>query len=73
MRTLIENLEFILTADRKDSVLRDASVVVENDRIVDVGPAPAIWDRHPRSSFGQVIDGSRYGMTPGFIDSHVHL
>ncbi|HYC43890.1 MAG TPA: amidohydrolase family protein [Burkholderiales bacterium] len=73
MRTLIENLEFILTADSRDSVLRDACVVVDDDRIVDVGPASVIRDKHPRSAFGQVIDGSRYGMTPGFIDSHVHL
>ena len=73
MRTLIENLEFILTADPHDSMLHNASVVLENDRIVDVGEAGVIRDRHPRSAFGQVIDGSRYGMTPGFIDSHVHL
>src|SRR5690242_14521306 len=73
MRTLIENLEFILTADRNDSVLRDASVVVEDDRIIGVGSAEMIRNRYPREAYAQVIDGSRYGMTPGFIDSHVHL
>jgi 5-methylthioadenosine/S-adenosylhomocysteine deaminase len=73
MRTLIENLEFILTVDRDDSVLTRASVVVENDRIADVGPAAEVAKRHPRASVDKVIDGSRYGMTPGFIDSHVHL
>jgi 5-methylthioadenosine/S-adenosylhomocysteine deaminase len=73
MRTLLENLEFILTADRQDRVLNRASVVVENDRIADVGPAAELAKRHPRASFDSVIDGSRYGMTPGFIDSHVHL
>jgi 5-methylthioadenosine/S-adenosylhomocysteine deaminase len=72
-RTLIENLEFILTADHQDQVLRNASVVVEGDRIADVGPAAAIARRHPRASFESIVDGSRYGMTPGFIDSHVHL
>lgn len=73
MRTLIENLEFILTVDKDNRVLHGASVVVDNDRITDVGPAAGIAMRHPRGSFEKIIDGSRYGMTPGFIDSHVHL
>ncbi len=73
MRTLIENLEFVLTADGADRMLRNASLVIERDRIADVGAASEIHERHPRSSFEQVIDGSRYGMTPGFVDSHVHL
>ena len=73
MRTLLENIEFILTADGGDRVLRNASLVIERDRILDVGPAAEVAQRHPRSSFDRVIDGSRYGMTPGFIDAHVHL
>jgi 5-methylthioadenosine/S-adenosylhomocysteine deaminase len=73
MRTLIENLEFILTVDKDDRILTRASVAVENDRILDVGLAAEVAQRHPRASFDAVIDGSRYGMTPGFIDSHVHL
>ena len=73
MRTLIEKLEFVLTVDRDDRVLRDASVVIENDRIADLGSVKEISERHPQRSFDRLIDGSRYGMTPGFIDSHVHL
>jgi cytosine/adenosine deaminase-related metal-dependent hydrolase len=73
MRTLIENLEFVLTVDERDRVLRGASVVIENDRIADVSAATEIAERHARGSFDRVVDGSRYGMTPGFVDSHVHL
>lgn len=69
MRTLIENLEFVLTLDKDDRVLRNASIVIQGGRIAEVAPAK----RYPRESFDSVIDGSRYGMTPGFIDSHVHL
>ncbi|HEY4974230.1 MAG TPA: amidohydrolase family protein, partial [Steroidobacteraceae bacterium] len=29
--------------------------------------------RHARGEFEQIIDGARRGITPGFIDSHVHL
>lgn len=67
MRTLIENLEFVLTVDKDDRVLRNTSVVIQDDRIAALGPGK------PHGSFDNVIDGSRYGMTPGFIDSHVHL
>lgn len=73
MRTLIENLEFVLTVDAADRVIPQGSVVVADDRIEDVGSAADIARRHPMVSFDRVIDGSRYGMVPGFIDSHVHL
>jgi len=38
MRTLIENLEFVLTVDAHDTVLHRTSVVVEGSRIAEVGP-----------------------------------
>src|SRR5687768_927682 len=73
MRTLINNLEFVLTVDERNRVLRNASLVVDGDRIADFGPAEEMARRHARSSFDSVLDGSRYGMTPGFVDAHVHL
>jgi cytosine/adenosine deaminase-related metal-dependent hydrolase len=73
MPTLINNLEFILTVDKDNAVLRDAAVVIEDDRIVDLGPAAQVCARHPRDSFASVIDGRRYGMVPGLVDAHVHL
>lgn len=73
MRTLIKNLNFAFTVDKDDTVLRDASVVVENDRIADIGPADEMAKRHPEDGFDKIIDGSMMGMCPGFVDSHVHL
>ncbi|GAB3630500.1 amidohydrolase [Pandoraea terrae] len=73
MRTLLENLEFALTVDRHDTVLKRASMVVENDRIAALGPAAEIASRYPREAFDEIIDASRYGVVPGFIDGHVHL
>lgn len=73
MRTLIEHLEFAITVDREERILHDASVVIDADRIADIGAAAEVAARHARASFDCVIDGSRYGITPGFIDSHVHL
>jgi imidazolonepropionase-like amidohydrolase len=45
----------------------DATIVVNNGRIVSVGPAAALTDRD------SVIDLSRYTVLPGLIDAHVHL
>ena len=73
MKILIENLEFVLTVDEHDSILRDASVVIDGDRVLDVGPAIDLRDKYPRHDFDRVIDGTRRGMCPGFVDSHVHL
>ncbi|WP_457584584.1 amidohydrolase family protein [Ensifer canadensis] len=73
MRTLIENLNFAFTVDAHDTVLRNASVVVENDRIADIGTADEIKARHSGATFAKVIDGKMLGICPGFVDSHVHL
>ena len=73
MRTLIENLNFAFTVDGNDTVLRNASVVVEDTRIADIGPAAEVARRHKGMAFDQVLDGAMYGMCPGFVDSHVHL
>lgn len=73
MKTLIEHLQFAFVVDAGDTVLRDASLVIDGDRIADIGPAAAIAARHDRAGFGQVIDGRMLGICPGFVDSHVHL
>ena len=70
---LIENLEFALTVDAADTVIRDAAIVIDDDRIADIGVTADVLRRHNRSQCEHVIDGSRRGITPGFIDSHVHL
>lgn len=66
MRTRIEHLNFVLTVDADDSVLRDATIVIEDDRIVAINPDDT-------GAADEVIDGRRMGMCPGFVDSHVHL
>lgn len=73
MRTLIEHLQFAFLVDGKDTVLRDASIVVDADRIADIGLAAPVRARHLRSSFDRIIDGRMLGICPGFVDSHVHL
>jgi 5-methylthioadenosine/S-adenosylhomocysteine deaminase len=73
MRTLIEHLDFAFLVDAADTVLRDASMVVEDDRIADIGPAAQVAKRHAGRAFDRTVDGRLHGLCPGFVDSHVHL
>jgi len=57
LKTLIEHLEFILTVDRDDTVLRDAALVMRDDRIIDLGPSAEVLKRHGRESFDRIGDG----------------
>uniref|UniRef100_UPI0031014614 amidohydrolase family protein n=1 Tax=Neorhizobium sp. EC2-8 TaxID=3129230 RepID=UPI0031014614 len=73
MRTLIENLDALFLVDKDDTILRNASVVLEGKRIADVGPAAEVAGRHDRASFDTIMDGRQRALCPGFIDTHVHL
>ncbi len=73
MHTLIEHLDVAFTVDAKDTILRNASVVIEDDRIADIGSAEQMAPRHRGRTFDEVIDGRMKAICPGFIDSHVHL
>ncbi|HWQ24727.1 MAG TPA: amidohydrolase family protein [Gaiellaceae bacterium] len=72
-RTLIEHLEFALTVDAEDRVLRDAALLVEDARIAAIGPTHEVVRAHPHDSVDAVVDGRRRGIVPGFVDTHVHL
>ena len=72
-KTLIENLQFLFTVDKSDTIIRDASIVVEDSIVGDIGPSTEVAARHMRDSFDKIVDGRMMGMCPGFIDSHVHL
>ncbi|MDJ0749454.1 MAG: amidohydrolase family protein [Woeseiaceae bacterium] len=73
MKTLIENLDFVLTVDKDDTVIRDAAVVIHDDRFVDIGPTADVLQRHSRDDFDHIRSGKLTGLCPGFVDSHVHL
>lgn len=52
---------------RNGRLLRDQQIVVENDRIVAVGPASAL------PAGARVIDLPNATVLPGLIDAHVHI
>jgi cytosine/adenosine deaminase-related metal-dependent hydrolase len=72
-RIYLAHLDWALTADAGDRQLRDATLVVEDDRILAIGPTDEVLAQHPPSETDDVRDASRLGVTPGFVDTHVHL
>ena len=56
-RTLIENLDVAFLVDDADTILRGASVVVEDDRIADIGPAAEVAERLGPARVDRVVDG----------------
>jgi 5-methylthioadenosine/S-adenosylhomocysteine deaminase len=72
-RTYLAHLDWALTADSDDRQLRDATLVVEDDRILAIGPTDDVLAEHPPAGADEVRDARRFGVTPGFVDTHVHL
>jgi 5-methylthioadenosine/S-adenosylhomocysteine deaminase len=73
MEVLIEQLDFALTVDAADSVILDASLLIRDGRIADIGPASAVRQRLSGREPDQVLSGRGRGAMPGLIDAHVHL
>ena len=74
--TLIEHLEFAITCDAGNLVIEDAALLIEGDRISDLGTTSEVNRRLNRNGESTSVarrDGRRMGATPGLVDSHVHL
>ncbi|MGH3225657.1 MAG: amidohydrolase family protein, partial [Streptosporangiaceae bacterium] len=72
MEMLIEHLDFALTVDAADTVLTDASLLVRDGRIADIGPSSAVR-RRLAAAPDRVLSGRGRGVIPGLVDAHVHL
>jgi 5-methylthioadenosine/S-adenosylhomocysteine deaminase len=60
----------IVTVDAERRILTDGSILVEGRDVVQVGPAASL---RPGRRPDRVINGRRRVVTPGFVDTHVHL
>jgi 5-methylthioadenosine/S-adenosylhomocysteine deaminase len=70
MRTLISNA-VVVTNDDETGILLDGAVVIENDRIGDVGSTAEICQRHVNCE--RRIDGRGKIVMPGFVCTHTHV
>src|SRR5260370_40964216 len=60
-----------LIAVRMGTVLTNQAILIEGDRIKEVGPADAVAGHAPRDA--RVIDLRNATVLPGFIDCHTHI
>lgn len=68
-RTKIANARFAVTVNERREILADASIIIEGDRIVEIGRASELQD----VGADHVIDASRMVVTPGLVNTHDHL
>ena len=65
----IQGIKYILTMDPERRIIQDGTIIVEGQRIFQVGKAAelesVVADR--------VIDGSEMVVTPGFCNGHMHI
>lgn len=72
MNLLIEGAAYIITLNPKRQVLRDASIVIENNKITAIDKTTNIKKQYPKHSFDKTINATKRVVTPGFADCHVH-
>ncbi len=60
----------LITMDGRRRVIRNGSVMIEDGRIIDVGPADAIEGRYAPET---KMDARGKLVLPGLVDTHIHL
>lgn len=60
----------VVTVDAGDRVLPHASVAIDGDRIVAVGPVDEVGRAYPAA---EVVDGRGKAVMPGFANCHTHF
>ena len=64
-----ENARFIITMDQERRIIANGSVVVQGQRILQVGKAEELADVQAE----RVIDATDMVITPGFCNGHMHI
>jgi len=59
----------IVTMNEQRQTITDGALAVDKDRIVAVGKSS---DLEKKVNAAYIIEGSRFVITPGFIDAHIH-
>lgn len=67
---ILHNARYIVTCDSRDTVLENASLVIQESKIIDLGPAQKLKERYPQAL---VIDLTDQLIMPGLINLHTHL
>ena len=65
----IHGARFILTLDPQRRIIQDGSIIIEGQRIVQVGKAQELAQVPAQ----RVIDATEMVVTPGFVNGHLHV
>ena len=65
----IEGARFIITMDPERRIIRDGSLVIQGQNIIQVGKAEDLVDIQA----DRVIDAKDMVVTPGFVNGHLHI
>lgn len=66
---IIKDLDLIITMDKLKRILRGQSIVISENKIVDIGPYGQLYQRWKTD---EIIDGKGMIALPGLIDVHGH-
>ena len=67
--TKIENATFIITVDADRRIVKNGSLLIEDDRITQVAKS----DDLRNTPSDQIIDATDMVITPGFLNGHMHI
>src|SRR5665648_127713 len=70
MADLIIKNGIIVTMDSDRKIISNGAIVIEKDRIIDVGTTEQIKEKYKAE---KVIDASKHAILPGFISAHAHV
>lgn len=62
----------IVTVDSSDTIIDDGLVIVEDDKILEVGSYAQLWPRY-RDISGELIEYPDGLILPGLVSSHTHM
>jgi len=65
----IDNARYVVTVDPQRRIIQGGSVLIENDRIRQVGKAAELAGARA----DRVIDARHMVVTPGFVNGHMHI
>lgn len=72
-KILIKNISYLVTCDDNDSMLKGASILVEDNLIKKIIPAGVDLFTEDADGIDEVIDASGMYCYPGLINTHHHL
>jgi 5-methylthioadenosine/S-adenosylhomocysteine deaminase len=60
----------VVTMNATRDIIRSGAVLIQGDRIVEVGKASDIAARHPQATR---VGGDHFVVTPGLVNTHIHI